>query len=111
LPVPDLTEGGRDRGLARRAFSDRLPPSVRDRRDKGEFSAYYARVVAESLDFLRAYLLDGELATQGLIDRAEMDRRLRLEALIWQAESAAILSAVTVEAWLRCWRRRGAGSS
>lgn len=111
IPVPDLTEGGRDRALARRAFADRLPVSVRERRDKGEFSAYYARVVADSLDFLRSYLLDGELVAQGLIERSAMDRRLRLEVLIWQAESAAILAAVTVEAWVRCWRRRGAGSS
>ncbi|WP_374346565.1 asparagine synthase-related protein [Phenylobacterium sp.] len=110
IPVPDLTAGGRDRGLARRVFADRLPPSVLNRRDKGELSAFYARVVADSLPFLRPYLLEGVLAGEGVIDRDTFERRLTIEALIWQAESAGIMSAVTVEAWLRCWRRRGAGS-
>ena len=110
IPVPDLTAEGRERALARRAFADRLPPSVLGRRDKGEFSAYYARVLAESLPFLRAYLLEGRLAAEGLIDPAWFDQRLSLEALIWQAQSAAIMSAVTVEAWVRCWSRRAAGS-
>jgi asparagine synthase (glutamine-hydrolysing) len=111
IPVPDLTVGGRDRGLARRAFADRLPLSVLNRRDKGEFSAFYARVVGRSLEFLRPYLLDGRLAAQGLLDRPRFDKLLTLESLVWQADSAAIMSAVTVEAWLRVWARRAAGSS
>lgn len=111
VPVPDLTAGGRERALARRAFAARLPVSVLERREKGEFSAFYHRVIADSLPFLRGYLLDGELAGAGLIDTDRFDRLLTVENLIWHADSAPIMAAATAEAWVRCWRRRGAGSS
>lgn len=111
VPVPDLTAGGRERALARRAFAARLPVSVLERREKGEFSAFYHRVIADSLPFLRGYLLDGELAGAGLIDTDRFDRLLTVENLIWHADSAPIMAAATAEAWVRCWRRRGGGSS
>lgn len=111
IPVPDLTAGGRERALARRAFAERLPASVLNRRDKGEFSAFYSRVVADSLGFLRPYLLQGDLAAQGLLDRERFDAMMTLESLIWRGDSPAIMSAVTVEAWVRCWSRRAARSA
>src|SRR5690606_7409130 len=36
LPTFLLTHGGRDRGLARHAFRERLPPAIVDRRSKGD---------------------------------------------------------------------------
>lgn len=103
IPVPDLTRGGRDRGLARALFSGRIPDAVRDRRGKGEFSTYYGRAVADGLGFLRPYLLEGRLAAAGLLDLARFDGLLSAEALIWRAETAPIMTALMVEAWLRTW--------
>lgn len=103
ISTPDLTVGGRDRGLARLAFADRLPPAILARREKGEFATYYGRAVAEGLGFLRPYLLEGRLAAQGLLDRARFETLLTPEALIWRGESFPIMAAVTVEAWLRVW--------
>lgn len=106
IPVPVLTAGGRDRALARQVFSGRIPDAVRDRREKGDFGTYYTRAVADGLDMLRPYLLEGRLAAQGLIDRDRFDRLLTREALIWQAETAPIMSALMVEAWVRTWTEK-----
>lgn len=103
ISAPDLTVGGRDRGLARDAFAERLPASVRERRAKGELTAYYGRMVAASLAFLRPYLLDGRLAGEGLLDRERFEIMLTREQLIWRGDYVAIITAATIEAWVRQW--------
>jgi asparagine synthase (glutamine-hydrolysing) len=106
LPVPDLVEGGRDRGLARRAFRDRLPPLLIDRRSKGDLTAYYGRLVAASLSYLRPLLLEGCLADAGLLDRAYLDAALTAERLILDRNSGDILVAALIENWVRYWQTR-----
>jgi len=68
MSTVDLTWGGRDRAAARAAFAAVLPPSILDRRSKGELGAYYGGAVAAHLAFLRDYLLGGALAEAGLVD-------------------------------------------
>ncbi len=106
LPTPVLTEGGRDRGLARRAFGDRLPESVRLRRSKGDLGAYYGQVAASSLPMLRAYLLDGELVGAGLLDRPRLEAMLVRDHMIWRGDFSAVMSFAVVEAWVRHWSAR-----
>lgn len=105
-PVPHLVEGGRDRALARATFADRLPQAIAARRGKGDYGAYYNRQVAANLPFLRAYLLDGRLAVEGVLNRSEMETRLHPDALRWQGGAARILAAVSLEAWVRRWESR-----
>lgn len=111
LPIPDLVEGGRDRGLARRAFRDRLPPMLVDRRSKGDLTAYYGRLVAASLGYLRPLLLEGCLAEAGLLDRAFLDAALAPERLIFDHASGDILVAAIIENWVRYWQTRVPDSS
>ncbi|MCX7587286.1 asparagine synthase-related protein [Phenylobacterium sp. 58.2.17] len=106
IPVMDLTGGRRDRALARRAFADRLPRLITERRAKGELSAYYGRMVTASLDFLRPQLLEGRLAAHGLIDRNRLDDVLTPESLIWRGDYAGILVTALVESWAASWERR-----
>jgi len=107
-PVPLLASGGRDRALARMTFADRLPEAVATRRGKGDYGTYFNRQVAANLPFLRSYLLDGRLASEGILDRASMEARLHTDTLRWQGGAPEILSAVSTEAWVRRWARRGA---
>ncbi|WP_332768902.1 asparagine synthase C-terminal domain-containing protein [Phenylobacterium sp.] len=109
VSAADLTVGGRDRGLARTAFAERLPASIRERRAKGELTAYYGRMVAASLAFLRPYLLEGRLAGEGLLDRERFAVMLTREQLIWRGDYAAIITAATIEAWVRHWEAVAAG--
>lgn len=109
-PVPNLVPNGRERGLARDAFADRLPASVASRQGKGDYAAYFNQQAAQNLPFLRTYLLDGRLAEERVIDRSVMEARLDEDALRWQGGASEILAAVSLEAWIRRWegRRQGA---
>ena len=108
-PVPVLVPNGRERGLARDAFADRLPASVATRRGKGDYAAYFNQQAARNLPFLRDYLLDGRLAAQGVIDRPDLEGRLDEDVLRWQGGASEILALVSLEAWVRRWERRKAG--
>jgi asparagine synthase (glutamine-hydrolysing) len=106
VPVPDLAGGSYDRPFARRAFADRLPPAVLNRRAKGALTVHVARRVAASCDVLRPYLIDGCLAEAGLLDRRKLRHTLDPERLMsGQAQHAMhVLNAAAVEAWVRHWQ-------
>ena len=106
LPAPLLTTGGRDRGLARLAFKDRLPSEIFGRRTKGNMTRIYARMIFENLDVLRPWLIEGRLAALGVIDPVAADRRLTRENLIWHGRYSAIIVAAAFEGWVRVWERR-----
>lgn len=106
LPTPVLTVGGRDRGLVRRAFRDRLPEMIAERRSKGDMTRIYGKMVVSSLEMLRPWLLDGALARAGLIDRARTEAALSEDALMWKGGFGAIIRAAAFEGWLRVWEGR-----
>ena len=109
-PIPTLVPAGRERGLAREVFTDRLPASVASRRGKGDYAGCFNRLAARNLPFLRDYLLGGRLAAEGVIDRGAMELRLQPETLCWRGGAAEILAAVSVEAWVRRWEARRQGA-
>lgn len=116
IPAPLLSSGEGERTLARRAFADRLPPSILARRSKGDISVFFGQSLARSVAFLRQYLLGGRLAEQGLLDTRSLDALLDPDALIWRDDYGQILAAATLEAWVRHWEGRiesglAAGSS
>jgi asparagine synthase (glutamine-hydrolysing) len=106
LPVDLLVQGGRDRALAREAFRARLPSAVYRRRSKGELSAFHSWAMAAALPSLRAFLLDGRLCEQGLIDRARLEPVLEEAYLAQHGGILDILRAAAIEAWVRHWEGR-----
>lgn len=106
IPAPLMTLGGRDRGLARHAFSGRLPEAIVQRPSKGDLTWLYGRRILKSLDVLRPWLLDGRLAAEGILDRAALDARLTRESLTWRGPYAEIMVAAAFEGWVRVWERR-----
>lgn len=109
LTLDQLTLGRRDRALARRAFADRLPAEIVERRSKGEITAYFGRMIADSLGALRPWLLDGALAGLGLLDRPAAERLLTRENLIWRGRYADLLIIIVFERWVRVWSARLSG--
>lgn len=103
LPADILTDGGMDRALARRAFADRAPREILDRRGKGELTTYYGHVVRESLPWFRPLLLDGLLVRNGVLDPAETEALLDPDILIWSGEYNLVLIRVLLEIWARRW--------
>jgi asparagine synthase (glutamine-hydrolysing) len=103
VSADDLTAGGRDRALVRRAFSDRLPHALAVRRSKGIMTAYYGRMLAASLTELRPWLLEGPLAQRGLIDRRILADMLTTEALLWRGGYAELMALVALQGWVETW--------
>lgn len=60
---------GRNRSVARSAFSDILPRNVLDRRSKGDFAQYNGAVYLRNKDRMRDFLLEGKLQAHHLLNR------------------------------------------
>lgn len=106
IPTPIMTTGGRDRGLARYAFKSQLPDLIIQRRSKGDLTSIFGRRVLESLDFLRPWLLDGRLASNGIINREAAEMLLTRESLMWRGRYGEIIMAAAFEGWARVWEDR-----
>jgi asparagine synthase (glutamine-hydrolysing) len=97
--------GGRNRAVARAAFSDVLPASAIARQSKGAFDSLCVQVMAAHRNVLREMLLNGALAHQGLVDRPAIARALDASV----PDGAAVLRLLIlgdVEAWVSGWLQR-----
>lgn len=92
--------------MERQAFRRRLPALVVERRDKGDLSCFYGKVVRSSAPMLRDLLLTGRLCAQGILDRDEVERGLADADLVWDAASSRFLVFAQLEAWALVWERR-----
>lgn len=107
-----LTDGRRDRALARAAFADRLPAAIIERPGKGALSGYFGRVLATSVETLRIELLEGALAKAGLVDRAALEQVLDTDYLIREDCYSELLTMLEIERWVQAWQARlGQGPS
>lgn len=107
IPTWRWCEGGRNRAVARRAFKDRLPQPVLERRSKGHFDGFCAALFETNRGLVRSMLLDGQLARQGLLDRSTVELALRTP--FPPAETIArLLALVDVESWTAAWQSRAA---
>ena len=106
VPADRLTLGPRDRGLARTAFSERLPIEIRERRSKGDLSVFYGRLIRASLPALRDLLIEGRLAEAGVLDRQQLETDLDDGRLLWSEGANQPLLAAVLETWARHWTSR-----
>jgi asparagine synthase (glutamine-hydrolysing) len=103
LPVISLTEGFRDRGLARRAFARDLPAAVVSRSGKGALTPYFGRCLARSLPFLREFLLDGTLAQHDVVARERLEAVLDADYLMQNDIYPELIWLILTEHWARGW--------
>jgi asparagine synthase (glutamine-hydrolysing) len=94
-------EGGRIRGLARRAFQGRVPKPILDRQWKDRPIAAPAAIVQGNLPFIREMLLDGHLTENRILDRPALDAALSAEPNRQRAVASEILAHLDMELWLR----------
>jgi asparagine synthase (glutamine-hydrolysing) len=109
-PVIDLVRGGRGRSLARDAFGGQIPSLVRTRRSKGDLTAYYGRMILRSLPTLRPYLLEGRLATEGVLDIDGLEQGLDPDRMIHAGNYPRLYQIIAIEAFVRHWEGRGASA-
>lgn len=96
--------GGRDRAVARLAFADILPPSVRNRRTKGSLQGLFYR----SFDKVRAQMLDllmtGELRARCIIDADAICLELSGDNPVSDDTQLRISEMAALELWLQSWK-------
>jgi asparagine synthase (glutamine-hydrolysing) len=105
IPTWLWCDGGANRAIARAAFTGRLPPMVIERRTKGAFDAYCARVFHANQGAVREMLLHGTLARQGLIDTDRIERATSAGE-VSRPDMLRLLDLVDVEAWIDAWAQR-----
>lgn len=105
IPTWSWCEGGQNRAAARRAFAGRLPQIALERRSKGSFDGFCARLLQENGSLVGDMLLNGCLATQGLLDRRAVADAIQNP--FPPAEIVArMLMLVDVESWTQSWMSR-----
>ena len=93
--------GGRDRAVARAAFARQLPPSVLHRRTKGRLEAMCAAAFQRERARLAPFLLEGRIATHGLLDRPEIERYFSREGVDAEFAYFRLLEIADIERWVR----------
>jgi asparagine synthase (glutamine-hydrolysing) len=101
IPTYLLLRGGRERGLAREAFADRVPESILDRRDKGSIISYATEMLRQSEPFVRELLLDGVLAGAGVIVREELEPYIVHGQPFREEHLMPLVACIAAEVWVR----------
>lgn len=104
IPTYLLLRGGRQRALARHAFADRVPECIISREDKGGVSDHVRSLLRGSAASLRERLLDGELASMGILERRALEGILRNEETFTKDDLFPVFACITAELWLQHWR-------
>jgi len=105
IPTYQLLRGGRQRALARDAFSDRVPHDILQREDKGATTTYITDTIRRSEPFIREILMEGFLVRNRLLCRDELEPYIVYGQSIRIEHFWPLLACVAAELWVRRWTR------
>lgn len=94
-------ERGCNRAIARRAFSEMLPPEVIWRRSKGIPDSFIVQLFEANREMIRDRLLGGRLAAAGVIDIAAVEAALDDPTPFRGRECSRIVRLMDVDIWAR----------
>ncbi|SBV32738.1 Asparagine synthase [uncultured Sphingopyxis sp.] len=102
IPTWRWIADGRDRAVARAAFSNRLPRTIIERQQKGGPAEFSLSIYRTQRDRLHELIRDGVLAAAGIIDISLLDEP---EDISWRgnAREQRILAFAAAESWARHW--------
>jgi asparagine synthase (glutamine-hydrolysing) len=101
IPPYVMTQGGKERALARAAFADLVSDPVRHRVTKGETTRYFTAVLAANRDWIRSVLVGGRLVDAGVVDRGRMEAALSGGWLQDGMATDGLYALIASECWLR----------
>lgn len=93
--------GGRNRAVARDAFSDVLPQDIVRRRSKGSFMSYLGMIYERNRRDMLSFLLEGKLHAQGLLDTAQLQRLMTDDRPLRDRSFIRLFDLCTAENWVR----------
>lgn len=103
IPTWLWCSGGINRAPARMAFAPELPASLARRTSKAGPDSVMRAVFARDRSVIRTMLLDGQLAANGVIDRAATEAALAADPHAEDPIVYRLLDLVEAEAWARSW--------
>jgi asparagine synthase (glutamine-hydrolysing) len=103
IPVHVHFAGGRDRGLARRAFEQEVPAPILRRLWKDRAPGFYDELLHRNRDFLRELFLDGVLVSERLLDRSAVEEALSTAPGRTEIFPGELFRHMEVELWVRQW--------
>jgi asparagine synthase (glutamine-hydrolysing) len=106
IPLDVHFQNGRERGLARNAFAQDLPPDIQRRTWKDRAPGFLDELVQRHRKFLREVLLDGVLVHEGLLDRHCVEDALSDRISTSVVFPGELLRHLDVEIWARQWSPR-----
>ncbi len=92
---------GNNRAAARNAFETCLPPEIAWRRGKGNPESFLFSLLERNREAMTSHLMDGVLASAGVIDTAALARALRDTERLKGTIYGRILQLVDTESWAR----------
>lgn len=109
IPADVLFAGGRDRGLARHAFRGDVPQPILNRVWKDRAGGFHDEIIQRHRDWLREIFLDGVLVSEGLLDKAALERALAPGLVKSDVYPGELLRHLDTEIWARQWTSRRSG--
>jgi asparagine synthase (glutamine-hydrolysing) len=109
IPADVLFADGQDRGLARRAFRGDVPQPILSRIWKDRAGNFHDEIIQRHRDWLREIFLDGVLVSEGLLDRAALERVLAPGPVKSDVFPGELLRHLDTEIWARQWTASRSG--
>jgi len=103
IPIHTHFHGGRDRGLARMAFANEAPEPILRRLWKDRAPGFHDQLLERERPFLKATLLEGVLASHGLLDRRLLEEVLSTGPTKNTVFPGEIFRHLDAELWARHW--------
>jgi asparagine synthase (glutamine-hydrolysing) len=101
IPADVHFDGGRNRGLARRAFAAEVPAPILRRQWKDRPLLHLGQVIARNLPFIREHLLEGQLVKERVLNREAVEQALSGGPTRSGAIGSEILMHLDLELWIR----------
>lgn len=101
IPTYYLLRGGRQRAMARDAFSDRVPPSIIKREDKGATPDQARSLLRGGASLLREALLDGTLVGLGIVARPALEGFVLHQETFTADDIFPLFACIAAETWLQ----------
>jgi len=103
IPTWILALGGKDRGLARRAFRADVPRQIIARESKGGAATTYALLFRDHAQYIQDFLSNGYLAQQGILDLEGVERAFARDDIESDNLYGTLLDLMSTETWCRRW--------
>ena len=103
IPIYVHIAGGRDRGVARRAFAPDVPRQILTRQWKDGVQGFAEDILKSNERFIRELLLDGILVRERVLDRGALEKTLSSVPTANSASPGELVDHIATEVWLRSW--------